>query len=366
MERRPTLGEGLLHDQGVVASKAIADIPTWMGYFAKWRVRCVSVSEASEILVGCKRLEKENWRRARWDLQKRLSSMQLNSLLSATARPFQPQAALPLALVDDIPRDYPAQNGLARGSPTQGSTTGLPVRRAPPNHCYTSDEEGVSTDTSTSEKSLRKRCGSRGNRGNGSGSDSNETLTSGGRQKKKDGFSSKIQIPEFGGKKGHPQDVADAFRQWAHCITYYRGCYEDSYLMPLMMSSLTGDVSDVFDWMRSVSPGDAQDLSALLQMLREHYCGSFMFWEQRNMVEKLRQGAREDATDFMIRVGSSVSNLAKDWKGQLMEAELQSLQYEVSLNGVREEIWHVLDSEIARHGQLTPHQMYEVVKRYET
>ena len=68
----------------------------------------------------------------------------------------------------------------------------------------------------------------------------------------------------------------------------------------------------------------------------------------------------------MIRVGSSVSNLAKDWKGQLTEAELQSLQYEVSLNGVREEIQHVLDSEIARHGQLTPHQIYEVVKRYET
>ena len=29
---------GLLHDQGVVASKAIASIPTWMGYFANWRV----------------------------------------------------------------------------------------------------------------------------------------------------------------------------------------------------------------------------------------------------------------------------------------------------------------------------------------
>ena len=53
---------GLLHDQGVIASKAIANIPTWMGYFAKWRVQCVSVSKASEILVGCKRLEKENWR----------------------------------------------------------------------------------------------------------------------------------------------------------------------------------------------------------------------------------------------------------------------------------------------------------------
>ena len=84
------------------------------------------------------------------------------------------------------------------------------------------------------------------------------------------------------------------------------------------------------------------------------------------MVKNLCQGAREDATDFMIRVGSFISNLAKDWKGQLTEAELQSLQYEVSLNGVREEIRHILDSEIARHGQLTPHQMYEVVKRYET
>ena len=29
---------GLLHDQGIVASKTIADIPTWMEYFAKWRV----------------------------------------------------------------------------------------------------------------------------------------------------------------------------------------------------------------------------------------------------------------------------------------------------------------------------------------
>ena len=103
------------------------------------------------------------------------------------------------------------------------------------------------------------------------------TLTSGGRQKKKDGFSSKIQIPEFGGKKGHPHDVANAFRQWAHCITYYHEYYEDSYFMSLVVSFLTGDTSDMFNWTCSVSPGGAQDLSALLQMLREHYCGSFMF-----------------------------------------------------------------------------------------
>ena len=89
--------------------------------------------------------------------------MQLNSPLSATARPFQPQATSPPALVDDIPQDYPARNGLARGSPTRGSTTGLPVSGAIPNHRYTSDEEGVTTDTTTSEKSLRKRCGSRRN-----------------------------------------------------------------------------------------------------------------------------------------------------------------------------------------------------------
>ena len=80
----------------------------------------------------------------------------------------------------------------------------------------------------------------------------------------------------------------------------------------------------MFDWTCSVTPGGAQDLSVPLQMLREHYCGSFTFREQRNMVENPRQGAREDATDFMIRVGSSIGNLAKDWKGQLMEAELQS------------------------------------------
>ena len=357
---------GLLHDQGVVASKAITNILTWMGYFTRWKVRCVSVSEASEILAGCKRLEKESLRRAHWDLQHRLSSMQLHSPLSATARPFQPQAAPSSALVDDTPRDYPAWNGLARGSPTQGSTTGLPLRRTTPNHRYTSDEEGVSTDTATSEKSFCKRQGSKRNRGNRSGSDSDETLSSEGRQKKKDGFSSKIQIPKFGGKKGHPHNVADVFRQWAHCITYYREYYEDSYLVSLVVSSLTRDASDVFDWTCSVSPGGAQDLSELLQMLRKHYCGSFTFREQQNMVENLCQRAGEDATNFMIRVGSSIGNLAKAWKGQIMEAELKSLQYEVSLNGVREEIRHVLDSEIARHGQLTPHKMYEVVKKYKT
>ena len=91
------------------------------------------------------------------------------------------------------------------------------------------------------------------------------------------------------------------------------------------------------------------------------------FREQRNTIENLRQRPQEAAIDFLIRVGTSVSNLGKDWKDELTEKELQSLQYEVSLNGVQEEIRHVLDSEIAKNGgKLTPQQMYEAVKRYET
>ena len=137
--------------------------------------------------------------------------------------------------------------------------------------------------------------------------------------------------------------------------------------MPLVVSSLTGDASDVFDWILSLNPGNTQDLTTLLQMLREHYCGSLTFQEQRNTIENLHQEPQEAATDFLIRVGTSVSNLGKDWKVELTDEELQSLQYEVSLNGVHEEIRHVLDSKIAKNGgKLTPQQMYEAVKRYKT
>ena len=127
--------------------------------------------------------------------------------------------------------------------------------------------------------------------------------------------------------------------------------------MLLVVSSLTGDASDVFDWILSLNPGNTQDLTTLLQMLREHYCGSLTFREQRNTIENLHQRPQE----------TSVSNLGKDWKDKLTEKELQSLQDEVSLNGVQEEIRHVQDSEVAKNGgKLTPQQMFEAVKRYET
>ena len=247
---------GLLLGQAVVASKAITNIPTWMAYFARWRVWCISISEASEILAGCKRIEKENLRRARWELQNRFSSMQLDSTLSATARPFQPWAAPQSSQEDDAPRTYPVQHGLAGRSPTPDFTADSPVGRPFPSHRQSSDYDGVSKDMSISDGPSRRRHGSRRSRGSRSSSDSDRTRSSAGRCKKKDGFSSKIQIPEFGGKKGHAHDVASAFRQWACCITYYH--------------------------------------------------------------DYLRQKPQEAAIDFLIRVGTSVSNLGKDWKDKLL------------------------------------------------
>ena len=52
----------LIQDVTIEASQAMGELPMWMGYTAQWRVRCVSLAEANEILAGCKRLEKENRR----------------------------------------------------------------------------------------------------------------------------------------------------------------------------------------------------------------------------------------------------------------------------------------------------------------
>ena len=98
---------GLLLDQAITTSKAIANIPTWMGYFATWRVKCISTSEVGEILAGCKRIEKESLRQARWELQQRFSALQVDSTLSATAQPFQPRVAPQLSREDDVPRSSP-------------------------------------------------------------------------------------------------------------------------------------------------------------------------------------------------------------------------------------------------------------------
>ena len=195
------------------------------------------------------------------------------------------------------------------------------------------------------------------------------TQTSGGhRIKKKSGVTNRIDLPGFGGKKGHSNEVVDAFRCWARCITHLRDYYEDDFLVTHILGSLTGDTYDVYDWViRSIhEPNGHVDVGLLLAKFREHYCGSLTFREQRNRVENLRQGEKEDATDFLIRVGSGVDALVKEFDDSISREEASSLQYDVFLNGVRPEIRHVLDSEIAAHGHLTADLMYDCMKRYET
>ena len=54
---------GLIQEVAIEAGLAVKEIPTWMGLTARWRVKCVSLAEAKDILAGCKRLEQENQRR---------------------------------------------------------------------------------------------------------------------------------------------------------------------------------------------------------------------------------------------------------------------------------------------------------------
>ena len=144
--------------------------------------------------------------------------------LSATAISFQPQAALP------TPRLADAAGGLQEQE-RDGATTdfspphriiGSPLNRLPSpahyQHLQTSDDGDQTTDGSTAElTSHKKRQRSRGSKGSKSGksdkstNDSNKSASSNGERKKKDGFSSKIHIPEFSGKKGHSSDVTETF-----------------------------------------------------------------------------------------------------------------------------------------------------------
>ena len=133
-----------------------------MGYFARWRTKCVSVSEASEIVAGCKRLEKENLRLARRELQQRFSAMQVYSAFSATARPFQPQAAPQSSNEDDRQPVYPPRRGWSGSRPAPGLIPGSPRRGMPFDHPLSSDDDGASSDAANYNRSLHKRRGSRG------------------------------------------------------------------------------------------------------------------------------------------------------------------------------------------------------------
>ena len=51
---------GLIQEVAIEAGHAVTEIPTWMDLAARWEVKCVSLTEANDILAGCRRLEQEN------------------------------------------------------------------------------------------------------------------------------------------------------------------------------------------------------------------------------------------------------------------------------------------------------------------
>ena len=81
---------GLIQDVAIEAGHTVSEIPTSMGLTARWRVKCVSLPEAKDILAGCKRLEQENRRREHQYFQERLASLHQPPGLSVTVAPFQP------------------------------------------------------------------------------------------------------------------------------------------------------------------------------------------------------------------------------------------------------------------------------------
>ena len=115
---------------------------TWMGLTAKWRVKCVSLAKAKDILAGCKRLERENRRQECQYFQERFAPLHQPSGLSVTAAPFQPQAAMPMPRAAEMPSDQheAEKRGPKTGlSPSHRSTTssigkipspiGVPIHR---------------------------------------------------------------------------------------------------------------------------------------------------------------------------------------------------------------------------------------------
>ena len=117
---------GLIQDVAIEAGHAVREIPTWMGLTAKWRVKCISLAEAKDILAGCKRLEQENRRRERQYFQERFAPMHQPSGLSVNAAPFQPQATVPMPRPAGMPSDH--REAGSRGpkdglSPSRRSTT---------------------------------------------------------------------------------------------------------------------------------------------------------------------------------------------------------------------------------------------------
>ena len=146
---------GLMVEQSTEACKLISSIPVWMGYAAKIKARVISLQEANDMIVGLKRLDKEDLKKACMELHHQLSSCRLGnteSNLSAMAQPFVPLATSsttgvrPLGVVN-VPVQAPP----------------LPPADPVTHPLYTSENEGATTKAVTPKKKNHKR-GSRGKR----------------------------------------------------------------------------------------------------------------------------------------------------------------------------------------------------------
>ena len=187
----------LIQEVAIEAGLAVKEIPTWMGLTARWRVKCVSLAEAKDILAGFKRLEQENQRREHQYFQERFTPLHQPSGLSVTVAPFQPQAVMPMPRPAEIPSDQ--HEAEKRGpktslSPSRCLTTSSigkipsPIRGPYP---QTSDDDATSDVGLVDPFSRRKgkrNWGNRGSRGGESSDSSHSTrssTSSGGRRKKK-------------------------------------------------------------------------------------------------------------------------------------------------------------------------------------
>ena len=136
--------------------------------------------------------------------------------------------------------------------------------------------------------------------------------------------------------------------------------------MAQIIGALKGDAANVFDFPCHHGKKHTKDLGLILEWNWHHYTTDLLtFPEQRNTVENMRQKSHESAADFLVRVSGAVDGLARDWKGVVSQHEIKALLSEVFINGVQEEFRGVLNSEMARYGELTEGQMYNAVKRHE-
>ena len=151
--KKNVTGVGPSVEQGMEACWVLAKIPVWMGKLAKFKVRAVSLQEVNDIVNGLKRVERENSRKARQELDSKLSALKLGQVPSGlSATPFVP-------LVDS--------SAVAMGQP---GGVGLPPPQrdldlTPP--LYTTDDEGTIKDVTVScvsSKASSQKQGSHGKR----------------------------------------------------------------------------------------------------------------------------------------------------------------------------------------------------------